>query len=131
MNYTCTDTHALIHLLEVVVLYLYMFIFAFSSRRQSMTYSAHSVDVVLGAVRQRHVDHVGQTSNVDTSCCHICADQEAYVAILESLQHGQIKRSCFTPHVCCTCILGLHAGPFDQASCMLSAVPKESALAAV
>ena len=56
-----------------------------------LTHTPHPVDVVFRAVRQRHVDDVGQTGNVNAACRHICADQEADVSILEGLHqppHG-------------------------------------------
>ena len=56
-----------------------------------LTDTPHSVDVVFRAVRQRHVDDIGQTGNVNAACCHICTDQEADVPILEGLHqppHG-------------------------------------------
>ncbi len=56
-----------------------------------LTNTPYPVDVVFRAVRQRHVDDVRQTGNVNAACRHICADQEADVSILEGLQqpsHG-------------------------------------------
>ena len=53
---------------------------------QGLTYSANTVYVVLRPVRQGHVDEVRQARNVNAPGCHICADQETDVAILESLQ---------------------------------------------
>ena len=51
-----------------------------------LTNTPHTVDVVLVPVWQRHVDHVGQASDVDTPGSHVCRNQEAYVARLERLQ---------------------------------------------
>jgi len=56
-----------------------------------LTDTPHPVDVVFRAVRQRHVDDVGQTGNVNAARRHICTDQEADVSILEGLHqppHG-------------------------------------------
>lgn len=50
-----------------------------------LTYTPHSVDVVLRAVWEGHVDHKRQASNVDASGSHVSADQEANVTILECL----------------------------------------------
>ena len=51
-----------------------------------LTNTPYSVDVVFRAVRQRHVDDIGQTGNVNAACRHVCADQEADVSVLEGLQ---------------------------------------------
>mmetsp|Transcript_70765 Transcript_70765/g.188913 ORF Transcript_70765/g.188913 Transcript_70765/m.188913 type:complete len:412 (-) Transcript_70765:863-2098(-) len=51
-------------------------------------HAADAVDVVLGLVGQRHVDHEGQPHHVDAARPEIGADEEAHVAVLEVLQVG-------------------------------------------
>ena len=59
---------------------------------QGRAHAADAVDVVLGAVRQRHVDHARQPGHVQPARGHVRRDQEAHRALAERL-HAQ-ARAC-------------------------------------
>lgn len=74
------------------------------SARQGYTNTAHSVNVVFRAVWQGHIHHIRQASNINTPSCHICADQEANVSILECLH----QHFCTSKHNAKSLYLLLH-----------------------
>ena len=51
-----------------------------------LTDAADAVDVVLCTVGEREVDDKGQPTDVNAARCHIRADQEAHLPLLERLQ---------------------------------------------
>lgn len=52
---------------------------------QGRAHAADAVDVVAGAVRQRHVDYARQPGNVQPARGHVRRDQEAHRALAERL----------------------------------------------
>ena len=46
----------------------------------------NSVDVIGGRVRQRHVDHVRQATDIDPARRHVGRNQEAHVPVFERLR---------------------------------------------
>ncbi len=52
------------------------------------THAADAVDVVLGAIGQRHVDDVRQAGDVDAARRDVCGNEETDVAVLEGLRRG-------------------------------------------
>lgn len=51
-----------------------------------VTDAADTVDVVLCPVGQREIDDIGQPTDVNAASCHIRADQETHLPLLERLQ---------------------------------------------